>query len=102
MEGDVLVRIEGALVLLLIKLHYTRWERHLRYKGRNPVICVNCDKTIYNTVTAALLVYKKLIEQLIDYGFKMNPSVLLHCTGRLTWPKCSKLLIKLIYQKPYF
>ena len=55
MEGDILLRIDGALALLLVKIDRKRWKKHLRYKRKNPVIYVNCDKAIYGTVTAALL-----------------------------------------------
>ena len=73
MEGDILLRIDGALALLLVKIDRKRWKKHLRYKGKNSVIHVNCDKVIYGTGTAALLSYKKLVCHLMDCGFILNP-----------------------------
>ena len=68
-----MLRINGALALLLVKTDRKRWKKHLRYKGKSPVIYVNCDKAIYRTVTAALVSYKKLVGHLMDWGFEMNP-----------------------------
>ena len=75
MEGDALLQINGALTLLLIKLDYKCWKRHLKYKkGKNSVIFVNCDKVlIHDTFAAALLLNKKLVCHLTDWGFKINP-----------------------------
>ena len=52
--------------MLLVKFDHKCWKKHIRYKGENPVIYVNCDKAIYGTVTAALLSYKKLVGHLMD------------------------------------
>ena len=53
MEGDILLRTDGALVLLLVKIDKKRWKKHLGHRGKNPVIYVKCDKAD-GTVTAAL------------------------------------------------
>ena len=55
MEGAILLQIDGALASLLVKIDWKPWKRHLRHKGKNPVIYVKCDKAVYRTITAALL-----------------------------------------------
>ena len=44
--------------MLLVKIDREHWMKRLRYKGKNPVIHVKCNKATYGTVTAALLSYK--------------------------------------------
>ena len=72
MEEYLLLRVNGSLVILLIKLDQKSWNKHLRHGRKNAVIYVSCDKIIYGTVTAALLSYKKSLGHLMDWGFEMN------------------------------
>ena len=72
MEGDILLRIDGILAMLLVKIDRKHWKKHLKYRGKNSVIYVKCDKASSGTVTAALLFYKKLVGHLMDWGFEMN------------------------------
>ena len=53
-EEYLLLQVDGALTLLLVKLHWKRRRKNLWHQGKNPVIyLLGC--TIYATVTAALL-----------------------------------------------
>ena len=72
MPEDILLKLDGPLAILLVKLDRKRWKKHLVYERSRAVIYVRCDKAVYGTVTAALLSYKKLIGHLTDWGFKMN------------------------------
>ena len=59
-------------LVLLVKLDQKHWKKHLRYRGKKPIIYARCNKSIYGMVTAALLSYKKLVGHPIDWGFEMN------------------------------
>ena len=59
--------------MLPVKIVRKSWKKYLQYKGKNPVIYAKCDKAIYETVTAALLSHKKLVGNLVDWEFEMNP-----------------------------
>jgi hypothetical protein len=73
MEGRLILRIDGALALLLVEIDPKRWKKHLKWHRKKPVIFVLCNKAIYGTLNAALLAYRKLIGHLSEWGFKMNP-----------------------------
>ena len=60
-KGDIVLCIDRALTLLLVKLNQKHWKKYLRYRWKTPVIHVSCDKAIYSTVAAALLSYNKLV-----------------------------------------
>ena len=58
MEEYLLLHVDGALALLLVKLVWKQWRKHLQNRGKkNPVINAKCNKAIYVTVRAALLSY---------------------------------------------
>ena len=62
MEGKVIIWINGALALLLVKIDPERW-----------VVYIKCSKAIYSTLNAAILSYEKLVGHLGDWGFEINP-----------------------------
>ena len=73
MEGDIIIFIHGALSVLMVKLDYKCPKKDLKYKDKKPIIFASCDKAIYGSVTAALVMsYKKLIGNISDWRFKMN------------------------------
>ena len=62
----------GLVAILLIKPDEEKCHKHLHKQNRKWVIYVSCDKAIYGTMNAALFVYKKLANLLLDWGFVIN------------------------------
>ena len=59
-NSTILLKLSGAVVLLLVESDEAKWRKHLQTENGKWVIYVRCDKAIYGTMNAALLAYKKL------------------------------------------
>ena len=55
MEESLLMCIDGALVLLLVKLNCKQWRKHLQHQVKNLDFYLQWTKVIYGTIIAALL-----------------------------------------------
>ena len=66
------LRLTRALVLLLVCNDSKRWHKHLRSENDTCVLCVVCDKSIYVTLNAALLICKKLARGFGEWKLIMN------------------------------
>ena len=69
----ILLKVTGAVALLLVESDPNKWKKHLRNENGKYVIYVICKKAIYGTMNAALLAYKKLAKLFRSWDFKMNP-----------------------------
>jgi hypothetical protein len=72
-DEKILLKVTGAVALLLVESEPDKWRKHLRKENGKYVIYVLCKKAIYGTMNAALLAYKKLAKLFREWGFKMNP-----------------------------
>jgi hypothetical protein len=72
-DEKILLKVTGAVALLLVESEPSKWRKHLRKENGKYVIYVLCKKAIYGTMNAALLAYKKLAKLFREWGFKMNP-----------------------------
>ena len=73
-NSDLLLKLTGQVTTLLIESDKDKWQKHLRQENGKDVLYVKCDKAIYGTMNAALLVaYKKLVKLFSEWGFVMNP-----------------------------
>jgi hypothetical protein len=72
-DEKILLKVTGAVALLLVESEPAKWRKHLRKENGKYVIYVLCKKAIYGTMNAALLAYKKLAKLFREWGFKMNP-----------------------------
>ena len=72
-DEKILLKVTGAVALLLVESDSAKWKKHLRKENGKYVIYVLCKKAIYGTMNAALLAYKKLAKLFTQWGFKMNP-----------------------------
>lgn len=68
-----MLKLKGAVALLLVESDPKNWKKYLRMENRQYVIYVICNKAIYSTMNDALLMYKKLAKMFTDWGFTMNP-----------------------------
>ena len=69
----ILLKVTGAVALLLIESNPNKWRKHLQKENGKWVIYIICKKAIYGTMNAALLAYKKLAKLFRKWDFKMNP-----------------------------
>ena len=72
-EEEVLIKLSGAAALLLVESDPDRWKKHLVRENGKWVTHAICDRTIYGTLNAALLSYKKLAKAFKGWGLIMNP-----------------------------
>ena len=72
-DKELLLKLTGAVAILLVESDESKWKQHLQKENGNWVIYVRCDKAIYGTMNAALLAYKKLAKLFKEWGFVMNP-----------------------------
>jgi hypothetical protein len=73
-DGDrITMKIEGPLVDMLVDLEPERYKNFVTYRGMTPVLFVSVTKAMYGMLQAALLFYKKLVNDLKTIGFEVNP-----------------------------
>eukprot|EP00957_Ditylum_brightwellii_P198690 15143924-Ditylum_brightwellii.AAC.1 len=74
MDDFVIMVLEGKLAELLVK---TTPNIYRKYPGvgrdNKPVLCVQLQKALYGCLKSALLFYKRLVQDLQEFGFKINP-----------------------------
>jgi Reverse transcriptase (RNA-dependent DNA polymerase) len=66
------IRLEGALADLLIKVDPGLYTSYMVIENGKNVVYVQLDKALYGTLTAALLFWKDLVDQLLKAGFEAN------------------------------
>ena len=72
-EGNrTIMKIRGVLVDILCEMDPT-YKEFLIMEGKHKVLYVHVTKAIYGLLKSAMLFYKKLVADLIKYGFKINP-----------------------------
>ena len=66
------MKIWGALVDILCEMdpHY---QEYVVLEGSQKVLYMHITKAIYGLLVSAMLFCKKLVKDLQDYGFKLNP-----------------------------
>ena len=67
------MRLQGMMAELLVKLDPKLYRKYVRSENRKPVLYVELLKALYGTLRAALLFWKRLSKQLVDWGFEINP-----------------------------
>jgi len=72
-EEEILLKLTGAVALLLVESDEEKWKKHVVQENGKCTIYVLCNKAIYGTINAALLVYRKLAKLFKSWGLIMNP-----------------------------
>jgi hypothetical protein len=73
-EHRVVVRIRGPLVNILVSIAPDVYGPYgSTNKASQKVLLVQCLNTVYRTMVAALLYYKKFVKSLMKLGYKINP-----------------------------
>lgn len=66
------LEIGYPLTLLLVEHDPGTWKKYIRKVNGRQIIYVLCNKVIYGTLNAAILVYNILVKYFTKWGFKMN------------------------------
>ena len=72
-DEEVIMRLTGKMVELLIEIDPEMYRPHLIYERGEPVLYVELLKALYGTIRAARLFWEKLSKQLMEWGFTPNP-----------------------------
>ncbi|KAI2500335.1 Reverse transcriptase (RNA-dependent DNA polymerase) [Fragilaria crotonensis] len=73
MEDTVHMKLEGKMAELLVKCDPKLYREYVQMENGKEVLYVQLTKALYGTLKAALLFWKRLSKQLIQWGFKLNP-----------------------------
>jgi hypothetical protein len=73
MEGDVVMKLEGVMADVILKIDPTNYKKHTVLECGKPVVYVKFKKALYGIVQAALLFWQNLSSQLEEWGFVINP-----------------------------
>ena len=73
MKGKVVMKLEGVMAEVIMKIDRTKYERHAIKENGKDVIYVILNKALYGTLQAALLFWQNLSSQLEKWGFAINP-----------------------------
>lgn len=73
MDEVVHMKLEGKMAELLVRIDPKLYRRHVLLENGKQVLYVELKKALYGTLKAALLFWRRLSGQLIEWGFKPNP-----------------------------
>jgi hypothetical protein len=73
MDEVVHMKLEGQMAELLARLDPKLYSKYLDNRNGKPVLYVELKKALYGTLKAALLFWRRLSNQLAEWGFKVNP-----------------------------
>jgi hypothetical protein len=73
MDEVVHMKLEGQMAELLVRLDPKLYRKYLHSNNGKPVLYVELKKALYGTLKAALLFWRRLSNQLGEWGFKVNP-----------------------------
>jgi hypothetical protein len=72
-DETVHVKLEGTMAELMVRLDPKLYRQYVQNENGKPVLYVELNKALYGTLRAALLFWKKLSNQLQEWGFTINP-----------------------------
>ena len=74
MEDFVLVKIDGPMVLYLVRANPQKYQSFVEYENGRRVICLRLKKALYGCVQSSLLWYKLFTKTLTEkMSFELNP-----------------------------
>jgi hypothetical protein len=73
MEGKAVMKLEGVMADMILKINPLQYEKYTKYERGQPVVYVILTKALYGTLQAALLFLQNLSTQLEEWGFTINP-----------------------------
>eukprot|EP00957_Ditylum_brightwellii_P075229 5716802-Ditylum_brightwellii.AAC.1 len=74
MDDAVIMMMEGCLAKLMAQTAPELYRKYLGVgKNNKPILYVKLQKALYGCLRSALLFYNKLVEDLKELGFEVNP-----------------------------
>jgi hypothetical protein len=73
MDEIVHMRLEGKMAELMVHIDPSTYKTYITQENGKPVIYVMLKKALYGTLRAALLFWRRLSSQLMEWGFVTNP-----------------------------
>jgi Reverse transcriptase (RNA-dependent DNA polymerase)/Zinc knuckle len=73
MDEIIFMKLHGKMVDLLRMIDNNKYSPYIIMEKNRPVIYVRLAKALYGTLRAALLFWRKLTDQLVAWGFEINP-----------------------------
>jgi hypothetical protein len=73
MDEVIHMKLEGQMAELLVRLDPKLYRKYVHSRNGKPILYVELKKALYGTLKAALLFWKRLSNQLAEWGFKVNP-----------------------------
>jgi len=71
---EVMMALRGHLAEMMVKVNPERYKPFLIYTSKGvALLYVRMNKAMYGMLQSSLLFYRKLVGELIEYGFKLNP-----------------------------
>ncbi len=72
-EDYVVMRMNGMLAKLMAKTDSKLYQKYSTYEKRKKVLHLHLQKALYGMMKSALLFYRKLISELKEMGYEVNP-----------------------------
>ncbi len=72
-EDYVLMEMNGSLAELMVKMDPKIYWKYVTIKKGRQVLYLRLQKALYGMMKSALLFYRKLIKELKEMGFEINP-----------------------------
>ncbi len=69
----VVMRMNGTLAKLMAKTDPKQYQKYSTYEKGKKVLYLRLQKALYGMMKSALLFYRKLISELKEMGFEVNP-----------------------------
>lgn len=67
------IRLEGEMAELLTKVDPKLYRKYIQIENGKKVLYAELKKALYGTLKAALLFWKLLTKQLLEWGYTINP-----------------------------
>jgi len=72
-EDYVIMKMVGTLVKLMVKMNPKMYRQYVTVEKGKSVLYLRLQKALYGMMKSALLFYRKLVSELQEMGFTINP-----------------------------
>ncbi len=74
-EDYVIMKMVGMLAELMVKTNPKMYRQYIVLEKRRSVLYLRLQKALYGMMKSALLFYRKLVAELKEMGFEINPMI---------------------------
>jgi hypothetical protein len=72
-DDDVIVKMVGTLAKLMVKTNPRLYRQYIVLEKERSVLYLQLQKALHGMMKSALLFYKKLVGEMQNMGFEINP-----------------------------